>query len=76
MSIQSKRLTWNEYGDPKLTIVVEGTHDVYRLAHHLEHGQCDLAAIGRRVKRGLRRGLNRGRYEWLLRYMHGDGGFR
>lgn len=76
MSVESKRLSWNEHGDPTLTIVAVGTHDVYRLAHHLEHGQCEFAAIGRRVKAGMRRHLSKEGYAWLLRYMHGDGGFR
>lgn len=61
--------------DPVLKVEAVGIHDVYRLAHHLEHGQCEFAAIGRKAKRGLRRKLRQDRWGWLLRHMHGDGGY-
>jgi hypothetical protein len=34
---------------PRLVITVEGVVDVYRLARHLEHGQVEFAAMGRRI---------------------------
>jgi hypothetical protein len=76
MSVVSKRLTWNEKGEPKLTIVAIGVHDVYRLSHHLRLGQVGFARMGARIQRGLRRKLSRSQWDWLMRYMHGDGGFR
>lgn len=39
--------------DPKLTITVEGLDDVYRLARHLELGQVEFAALGRRILRSM-----------------------
>lgn len=74
--IKSRRLRWDEHGDPTLTIVVVGTHDIYRFAHHLEHGQCEFADVGRKAIRGLKRKIGRERFNWLLRFMHGDGGYR
>lgn len=46
---------WDDYlgYDPKLVIVVEGTDDVYRLARHLELGQVEFAALGRRILRSM-----------------------
>lgn len=39
--------------DPRLTLVVEGTSDVYRLARHLEQGQVEFARLGRRILRSM-----------------------
>lgn len=74
--IRAKNLHWTQGGDPRLTIVVEGVHDVYRFAHHLQRGQCEFADIGFKVEARLARRLKRERFAWLKRYMHGDGGFR
>jgi len=75
MSVALKPLRYNEHGDPTMTIVVVGHHDVYRLADHMTRGQCEFADIGFRVMRRLRR-RNPAGFAWLRRYMHGDGGFR
>lgn len=74
MSIQAKRST-TKGGDPRLVVTVEGTHDVYRFADHLRHGQCEFADVGHDTVRYLKRKLGRGGFGWLQRYMHGDGGF-
>jgi len=82
MSVESSPLRWRDNSaagfsdDPILTITAEGIHDVYRLAHHLETGQTEFAAIGRKIKRGLRRKLSESAWQWLQDYMHGDGGYR
>jgi hypothetical protein len=73
MSVRSKALRWTEHGDPILTIVAEGPHDVYRLAHHLEHGQCEFADIGRRIKAALRRRWSAEQWKWSQEYFHGRG---
>ena len=81
VSVESQRLQWRDNresgfpDDPVLTIKAEGIHDVYRLAHHLEHGQSEFAAIGRKIKRGIRRKVGEPGWRWLLDYMHGDGGY-
>jgi hypothetical protein len=41
--------------DPHLTITVVGIDDVYRLARHLETGQCEFSKEGRAILRGLDR---------------------
>jgi len=50
-----KRMAWTEHGDPVLTITAAGHSDVYRLACHLERGQCEFADLGRRIIGSLRR---------------------
>lgn len=76
MSIRTRRLSYNDHGDPRLVIEIEGFHDIYRFANHLLSGQCEFADIGHRTIRKLKRRLRKRRWEWLMRYMHGDGGFR
>jgi hypothetical protein len=80
MAVSSRALRWKQpypefTADPHLEIHAVGIHDVYRLAHHLESGQVEFAAIGRKIKRGLRRKLSEDQWVFLLRSMHGDGGF-
>lgn len=74
--IRAKHLHYDKNGEPRLTIVVEGVHDIYRFANHLQRGQCEFADIGFNVERRLARRLGKARFRWLKRYMHGDGGFR
>lgn len=82
MSVESQSLRWRDNrgsgfsDDPLVTITAEGIHDVYRLAHHLETGQVEFAAMGRKIKRGLRRKMSEESWQWLLDYMHGSGGYR
>lgn len=71
-----KRLGRNAHGEPRLTIVVEGTHDVYRTGWYLQHASVEHARLGRNIHRSLRRFVGGGTWQWLLRYFHGDGGFR
>lgn len=75
MSVQSHNMRWTPEGDPVFVVEAVGVHDVYRLCNHLERGQCEFAAIGRRGNRGLRRKLVPSQWQWLMRYMHGDGGY-
>lgn len=60
-------------GDPQLTVIVTGTHDVYRFAHHLQHGQCEFADVGHRTQSYLVRKLGKPNFGWLVDYMHGRG---
>jgi len=76
VSVRSRKLSWNEHGDPTLIIEAVGSHDVYRLAEHMTHGQCEFADIGFSVIRRLKRKWGKGRSNWMMRYMHGDGGYR
>jgi len=73
--IEDTRST-TEHGEPKLTVVVTGAHDVYRFADHLEHGQCEFAEVGQRTRRYLKRKLGKRGLGWLDDYMHGRGGYR
>lgn len=38
---------------PRLTIVVEGIDDVYRIARHLETGQVEFGRMGRAILRSM-----------------------
>jgi hypothetical protein len=62
-----------EGGDPVLTITVTGTHDIFRLAHHMERGQCEFARAGQRIKEKLRRRIGLHNYGALVDYMLGRG---
>ena len=75
MSVELGRTSWNEHGDPTMTITVVGVHDVYRLAHHLETGQVEFGRLGRLMIGALKRKLSKSQYRWLHGYMHGDGGY-
>lgn len=70
----TKRVTWNEHGDPMLTIKVVGHSDVYRLACHLERGQCEFADMGRRVIGSLRRRWGARKLAALESYYWGPSG--
>lgn len=76
MSIELGRMSYNAEGDPKVTITVKGNHDLYRLSDVLVRGQCDMAAIGFKMQKRQKRKIGKARWDWLMRYMHGDGGYR
>lgn len=69
MSIK-QRHALTAMGEPQLTLTVTGIGDVYRVAEHLTHGQCDLADKGRRSIRYLKRKAGRERWAALLRRWH------
>lgn len=62
----TKRLSENEYGDPKLVVTVTGTIDVYRFARFLEHGQVEFARIGRSSLRSLGKKIGRARFRAIV----------
>lgn len=64
----TKRMSRNEHGEPVLTIVVEGHHDIYRLARGMERLQVEFADLGRRILAGLDR-QRRGLVDALTRQM-------
>jgi len=68
-----QRMRRDLHGDVQVTIVITGTHDVYRLAHHLTYGQCEFADAGRSILGKLRRRMGRDRWAVLTDYMHGSG---
>lgn len=69
----SKRLVQrgNHPSELVLTITVQGAHDIYRLARHLESGQCEFADLGRRTLRSLRKAMGPNRYEYMEDAMTG-----
>lgn len=71
MSVRLSKITYNEHGDPRVTITIEGSHDLYRLAHHLECGQVEFYAVGSAIKRRMRRRAGKAKWEGLQRYFHG-----
>lgn len=68
----SKRLIRNEFGEPELRITVQGGHDIYRLAWHLQFGQCEFAALGRRIHASLARFLGRNGWQTISAYYGGE----
>ena len=68
----SKRLTRDRWGNPVLVIRVEGTHDIYRLARHLERGQVEFYKLAGRILRSLRRQLGAKAYRVLVSYYDGS----
>lgn len=72
MSVRVKHIHWTPGGDPVVTIIAEGPHDAYRLAHHMMHGQVEFCEIGARIKRGLKRRWGKDIYNSMLRRMHGE----
>lgn len=75
MSIDARRTT-TKGGDPRLIVTVTGAHDVYRFADHLKRGQCEFADVGMDTMRYLKRKMGKAGFDWIYRYMHGDGGYR
>jgi hypothetical protein len=71
-----KRVTWNEHGDPILTITAAGHSDVYRLACHLKRGQCEFADLGRRIQDALRKRWGSEKYKALESHYWGPQGER
>lgn len=50
-----KRVTFNEHGEPVVTLTITGWHDAFRFAWAISHLQCDFADVGRRIAGSLRR---------------------
>lgn len=69
--IESSRVTWNEHGDPKVTITLEGWSDVYRFAHNLTQDQVEFCAIGRKILRALKRRWGVETYHRIQKSLHG-----
>jgi hypothetical protein len=67
----SKRVTFNEYDEPRVVIVVEGWHDVVRLNEHLLRGQCEFGDLARRIYLSLQRHVGRKRTKQLVDHCTG-----
>lgn len=73
MSIKATRIHWNEHGEPRVRIEIQGVQDLHRFAYNMEHDQCEFADIGRRINAGIKRKFGRDRWRRFIRFMHGDG---
>jgi hypothetical protein len=69
--IRASRMTFNEHGDPKVTITVEGWSDVYRLADGLTTLQVEFGGIGRKMLAATKRRLGSKRYRAYQEHLHG-----
>lgn len=58
----SKRVTFNDHGEPKVVITVEGWSDAVRLAWALQHLQVEFGELGRRIYGSLRKRLGAKRW--------------
>ena len=61
----SKRVTFNEHGEPKVVITIEGWSDTVRFGWAIQHLQCDFADVGRRIYGSLRKRLGAKRWREL-----------
>lgn len=57
--------------EPVLTIRVEGSSDVFRLAEVLRRAQCDFAEHGTSIQNGLRRKWGADRHDTFFRRLTG-----
>ena len=64
-------MSWNKYGDPKVTITIEGHTDMYRFAYNMQRLQSDHAAIGFGLMRKMKRKWGAKKFDRLDRFMHG-----
>lgn len=64
----------NEWGDPVVVIVVEGTHDVSRIVHLLSRGLCEHVSLSQKLLKQVRR-HNGGRAALALLTAHGGPDF-
>ena len=59
MSVRVSRIYWRrddiDREEPVYTITVEGWHDAFRFADHLQRGQCEFADIGFRLERRMKK---------------------
>lgn len=70
--IHTSRMTFNEHGDPKVTITLEGWSDVYRFADRMTELQVEFAAQGRKILAACRRRLGKERFDQYQRHLHGE----
>ena len=73
MSVETRAYD-NEWGDPVAVIVVTGSHDVSRLIHMLDKGNCEQIGYGAKLLRQLKR-HNGGRAALSLLKAHGGTDF-
>lgn len=66
-----KRVTFNQHGDPRVVITIEGWSDVVRFGWAIQHLQCEFSALGRRMYDSLRRKV--GTKRWREIEMHYTG---
>jgi predicted HicB family RNase H-like nuclease len=64
-------MSFNEHGDPKVTITLEGWSDVYRFADRMTELQCEFAHEGRKILRACRRRFGKPRYRRYQEHLHG-----
>jgi hypothetical protein len=69
--IRASRMTFNEHGDPRVTITLEGWHDVYRFADRMTGLQVEFAREGNKILRACRRRLGKASYHRFQEHLHG-----
>jgi hypothetical protein len=70
--IRTSKMTFNEHGDPKVTITLEGWSDVYRFADRMTELQVEFCAEGRKILRAVKRRLGSKRYRAYQEHLHGS----
>lgn len=64
-------MTFDEHGQPRVTITLEGWSDVYRFADRMTGLQCEFAAQGRKILNACKRRLGSDRYHAYQEHLHG-----
>lgn len=64
-------MSFNEHGDPRVTITLEGWSDVYRFADRMTELQVEFCAEGNRILRAVKRRLGKERYDAYQVHLHG-----
>jgi len=68
-----KRVTFDAYGEPVVTITIKGWHDAFRFAWAMAHLQTDFSGVGRRIGSSLRRRLGAAKFkDWQLHFTGGE----
>jgi hypothetical protein len=71
MSITTSKMSFNEHGDPRVTITLEGWSDVYRFADRMTELQVEFGAEGRKILRAAKRKLGAERFNRYQVHLHG-----
>lgn len=67
-----KRVTFNDFGEPKVVITITGWDDAFRFAWAMGHLQCDYADVARRIGGSLRRRIGAKEFRRLHEHFTGN----
>jgi hypothetical protein len=71
MSVEHKYERSEDLNRVQLVITIEGSHDIYRFAHHMLLGQVEFSDRARKILVALKRRMGTDRWRYLDRSMGG-----